>query len=201
MRLHASLRPTLTAVLLVSLGTFGANSARAALSVTGGTASQQQALTRAFSAVPSCCNTSCSVCVRLLGDQEMDACLQASAAAHSQRILNAGAVDGFYQDGAKVITLRAPSATADVSTTFTHEYGHYVWMNVLSPAQRDQYRKVYDTQRAAGRLVSPYAAVSVEEGFAEAFSFYIQRRPLLVQKDLSSCCFLDGLVDVKAKQH
>ncbi len=130
----------------------------------------------------------------------MDACLQASAAAHSQRLVNADAVDGFYQDGSKVITLRVPSPTADVSTTFTHEYGHFVWMNLLSAVQRDQYRKVYVTQRTVGRLVSPYTAVSVEEGFAEAFSFYVQRRPLLVRKDPCSCGFLDGMVGVKAKQ-
>jgi len=80
-----------------------------------------------------------------------------------------------------------------VDGTFTYEYGHFVWMNVLSPAQRDQYQKVYGAQRAMGHLVSPYAAVSVEEGFAETFSFYVLRRPFLAQKDFCSCCFLNNL--------
>lgn len=156
--------------------------------------SQQALLMRAYRALPACCQASRSVCVCLLNNQDMDACLQAFAAAHSRRILNADAVDGFYQDGAKVITLRIPSATADVSATFTHEYGHYVWMNVLSPAQRGQYRKVYDTQCAAGRLVSAYAAVSVEEGFAEAFSFYVRDCSFLARCDSHTCCYLTSIL-------
>ena len=63
-------------------------------------------------------------------------CLQA-ATAHAQRLVNAAAVDGFYLNSSPTITLRMPSGTNDVSATFAHEYGHFVWMYVLSAAQRN----------------------------------------------------------------
>lgn len=120
----------------------------------------------------------------------MNAYLQDKAAAQSVRLVDADAVDGMYQNAAPTITLRASSPTADVSATFLHEYGHCLWLNALSPSQRTQYVNVYERQRRAHLLVSQYAAVSVEEGFAEAFSFYIRERDHLAKCDAPSCCFL-----------
>lgn len=193
------LRPVVVPALLVFLATLGATAARADLSVTGGTAAQQELLNRAYSGLPACCHTPRPVAVRLLDDQAMNACLQACAAAHSQRLVNADAVDGFYQNACPTITLRAPSATADVSATFTHEYGHYVWMKVLSAAQRDQYRKIYDTQRSAHHLITQYAAVSVDEGFAEAFAAYIHDYSGLCQRDSLSCCYLVATLNPRTR--
>ena len=124
--------------------------ARADLALTGGTPAQQGQIQSVFSSMPPRCHTTCRVCVSLLGDQAMDACLRMCAAAHAQRLVNADAVDGFYQDPLTTITLRTSSPTTDVSATFAHEYGHYVWMNVLSPAQREQYRNVYNAPAQGG---------------------------------------------------
>lgn len=166
------------------------SSARADLSISGGTPAQQGQIRGVFAALPACCHTPCPICVRLLGDSAMNATLQAYAAAHAERMVNAGAVDGFYQDQTRTITLRIPSPTTDLSATFAHEYGHCVWLNVLSPAERSQYAQVYQEQRASGHLVSRYASVSVAEGFAEAFSFYLLQRPVIAQRDPLSCACL-----------
>src|SRR5438309_530788 len=58
---------------------------------------------------------------------------------------------------------------------------HYVWKQVLSQDQRRQYEGVYKVQSKARHLVSAYAAVSVEEGFAEAYSYYV-RQPAILEK-------------------
>lgn len=194
---RAFLRPAFVSALLILSASLGATAARADLSFTGGTAAQQELLNRAYSGMPACCHTPRRVAVRLLDDQAMDARLQ--AAAHSQRLVNADAVDGFYQNACPTITLRVSSPTADVSATFAHEYGHYVWMNVLSAKQRDQYRKIYDTQRSAHRLVSQYAAVSVDEGFAEAFAAYIHDYSGLCQRDSLSCCYLVATLNPRTR--
>ena len=164
--------------------------AHAALTLTGGTPAQQNQVQRAYDALPLCCRTSCHVCVRLLNNSVMDAYLQDKATAQSVRLMDAGAIDGLYQNAARTITLRASSPTADVSATFLHEYGHCFWLNALSSSQRVRYVSVYDRQRRDHHLGSQYAAVSVEEGFAEAFSLYIREHDHLAQCDPLSCCFL-----------
>ena len=168
--------------------------ASAALVVKGGTPAQAQALESAYSAFPPACRTDGTVCVCLLSDHSMDSCLQACAAAHSQKMVNPGAVDGFFDCTSGVITLRDVSTTSDVSATFAHEYGHFVWANILTPAQRDRYGAIYRTQRSAHHLISQYAAVSVQEGFAEAFSFYIRDQACLAKADPLSCVYLTSLL-------
>jgi len=176
------------------LAACGTTSARADCCITGGAASQQEALRCAYGALPACCRTSRTICVYLLDNRAMDACLRASSEGQGLRLANAAAVDGFYRGSSPTITLRAPSLTCDLSATFTHEYGHFVWSEVLKPAQRDQYRRIYDGQRSARRLISPYAAVSVEEGFAEAFCCYMRERPRLAERDALSCRFLSSVL-------
>jgi hypothetical protein len=120
--------------------------------------------------------------------------LQGQAAVQHVILADADAVDGLYQNATPTITLRTASPTADLSATFTHEYGHYFWLNVLLPRDRDRYGSLYDKQQLAHRLISPYAAVSVDEGFAEAFSFYLREKPVLARCDPLSCCFLSNLL-------
>ena len=127
----------------------------------------------------------------------MDFYLQSRAAAQGVRLVSAESVDGLFQNKESTITVRGGGSAVDVSATFAHEYGHYVWLKLPSQDQRDQYRKNYDVQRSAHHLVSQYAAVSLEEGFAEAFSYYVVQRPLLAQKDLGSCCLLDRFLIVR----
>jgi len=171
------------ASLLLSSG-----SARADITITGGTADQQAAIQHIYKSMPACCHKSACICVRILDSPAMDSYLQSCAASQSVKLVNAGAVDGLFQNATPTISLRNSDG---LSATFTHEYGHYIWMNVLTGAQRDEYAKTYKAQRDAHRLVSAYAAVSVEEGFAEAFSFYNLQKLKLAARDNSSCCFLD----------
>lgn len=185
--------------LWVCLSMLVTPAANAALTLMGGTPAQQNQVQRAYDALPPCCHISCRVCVRLMDNSAMNAYLQDKAAAQSVRLADADAVDGLYQNAVPTIALRASSATADVSATFLHEYGHCLWLNTLSPSQRARYVNVYERQRRDHHLVSLYAAVSVEEGFAEAFSFYIRERDHLAKCDAPSCCFLTDALPLHEK--
>ena len=200
MYIRAFLRLAAVPALLLFLGMLTATAASAPFSVTGGTAAQQALLARAYNDFPACCRTSPPVCVCLLDNGSMNACLQKCAAAQAQKLVNADAVDGFYQNSSPTITLRVPTSTSDVSAVFTHEYGHFIWLNVLSPTQRDQYRTLYKVQFSSNHLVSKYAAVSVEEGFAEAFSHYMRDRAFLAKRDSPSNNFLSSVLNTPTKQ-
>lgn len=184
------LRTLLRPALWVCLALLLTPRAHATLTLTGGTPAQQIQVQKAYDGLPLCCRTSCRVCVRLLNNSAMDAYLQDRAAAQSIRLMDAGAVDGLYQNAIPTITLRASSPTDNVSANFLHEYGHCLWLNALSSSQRVRYVSIYERQRRDRHLVSPYAAVSVEEGFAETFSFYIREHDHLAKCDPLSCCFL-----------
>jgi len=101
-----------------------------------------------------------------------------------------GDIDGVFESDPNRITLRDSSADGPDTFTFAHEYGHYVWFHMLSKANRDQYKKLYDRQRAANQLVTHYASTDVQEGFAEAFSFYICSPVLLEHRDPLSSQFI-----------
>ncbi len=191
-------RLLLLLVFCVLSATLAAPAARADVAITGGTAAQRGQVAAVFAALPLCCRPAAPACVCLLGDSAMDSCLQACAAARSERIVDPATVAGFFNTDTGAITLRADPNT-DVSATFAHEYGHSVWFHVLSPGQRDRFSGIYDAQRAAHHLVSPYAAVSVQEGFAEAFSFYICDRPLLASRDPLAERFLSDTLAAPAR--
>jgi len=190
LRFFSFMRSLSMFAMFALLGLSLVSTARADLSITGGTAAQQEAIQKAAAFLPTYCRTSCCVTVQMLDNQRMNSYLQVRAAAQYVRLVNADSVDGIYQNSSPTITLRVASPADDISANFTHEYGHYVWFNVLSPAQRGEYAKLYETQRSSHHLVTQYAAVSVEEGFAEAFSFYVRQNSVLAQCDASSCCFL-----------
>ncbi len=78
---------------------------------------------------------------------------------------------------------------------FVHEYGHFVWHSILSNSQRNRFRRLWSEQSVEGILVTDYAGVSVEEGFAEAFSFFIRRPEILRYQDFRSLMFLEDLQD------
>ena len=173
--------------MALSLG----RSAVAGITIVGGTDTERAAIQTAYASIPACCSKSCSVCVRILTDPDMDAYLQQCAASQSEKLVNASAVDGLFQNTTSTITLRESSATS-FSATFAHEFGHYVWFNVLSKVQRNQFTRQYKNQQASHTFITFYAAVSPQEDFAEAFSFYCLQRPLLSSKDSESCCFLNN---------
>ena len=78
----------------------------------------------------------------------------------------------------------------DSSLVFAHEYGHYVWNDKLTREQRRSYRRLWWRQMHAGHLVTDYASDSPEEGFAEAFSYFLQKPDQLKHKDMESWRFL-----------
>jgi len=164
-------------------------SAVASITIVGGTDSERAAIQTAYTSIPLCCSQSCSICVRILADSDMDSYLQACAASESEKLVDASAVDGLFQNTASTITLRESDASS-LSATFAHEFGHYVWLNVLSKSQRVQFSRLYKKQQTSHTFVTSYAAVSPQEDFAEAFSFYCLQKPLLSSKDSGSCCFL-----------
>ena len=102
-----------------------------------------------------------------------------------------GEIDGVFEDDPPRITLRVPEGEEPDTYTFAHEYGHYVWYDLLTNADRDRYAAVYKKQKAAHHLVTRYAQTDAEEGFAEAFSFYVSEPPLLRHRDSASYQFLN----------
>ncbi len=101
-----------------------------------------------------------------------------------------GEVDGIFEDKPARITLRIPPSGQPDLYTFAHEYGHYVWFNLLSQTDKSRYADLYNKQKARHHLVTRYAQTDVEEGFAEAFSFYVNEPPLLLRRDALSYQFL-----------
>ena len=103
-----------------------------------------------------------------------------------------GTIDGIFEDNPPRITLLVPDNGPPDLFTFAHEYGHYVWYDLLTRDDRKRYETVYKKQRAARHLVTRYAETDMEEGFAEAFSFYALEPPLLRHRDGASYQFLSA---------
>lgn len=103
---------------------------------------------------------------------------------------DAGGIDGIFEDNPPRITLLVPTEEDLDIYTFAHEYGHYVWFNLLTRDDRKRYESLYKKQKAARHLVTRYAETDTEEGFAEAFSFYTAEPPLLQHRDPLSYQFL-----------
>ena len=144
--------------------------------------------------VPSRFRARGAVDVSLLTDREMTAYLKGSNAADggdsSESLADDGDIDGVFEDDPPRITLRLPASGEADTFTFAHEYGHYVWFKILSKGDRRRYEAIYDKQRAAHHLVTRYANTELEEGFAEAFSFFVNQPPLLAHRDILSYQFL-----------
>ena len=131
--------------------------------------------------------------VNLLNDDEMEAYLRAGSDDPDQdqsSHADDGEIDGVFEADPDRITLRIPASGQPDLDTFAHEYGHYVWFNLLSRDDRRRYEGVYRKQKAARHLVTRYAQTDVEEGFAEAFSFYLNDPALLLRRDALSSQFL-----------
>jgi len=179
--------------IFVAIGCLGCRAAIADVVVSGGTAVQQQQISDVYNKLPLCCRDGCKICVQLFSDREMNAYI-ASGDPQAARSISLSSVDGIYQNDEPTITLRAASHSPNLSATFAHEYGHYIWQRHLSRTDQREYVKLYDRQKKSGSLVTTYAAASVEEGFAEAFSYFVINKPILVTRDSMSCCYLDRLL-------
>ena len=99
-------------------------------------------------------------------------------------------IDGVFVNDPPQIFLRVPPSGDLDFDTFAHEYGHYVWFNLLTKNDRKQYEALYQKQKSAHKLITDYAAESVEEGFAEAFSADMNAPAILLHQDPLSYQFL-----------
>ncbi len=99
-------------------------------------------------------------------------------------------IDGVFVNNPPRIMLRVPESGKLDFYTFAHEYGHYVWFALLTKGDRKRYEVLYDKQKAAHRLITDYAAESVEEGFAEAFAAETSTPATLLHQDPLSFRFL-----------
>ncbi|HZT42367.1 MAG TPA: hypothetical protein VFA07_09255 [Chthonomonadaceae bacterium] len=103
--------------------------------------------------------------------------------------------DGVYiedDDSDVPPTIRLADSLSDENSglVFAHEYGHFIWNDKLTRSQRRDYRHLWWRQMHAGHLVTAYASDSPEEGFAEAFSYFLQKPDQLKRKDMESWRFL-----------
>ncbi len=99
-------------------------------------------------------------------------------------------IDGVFTDDPPQIFLRVSDPSQIDFATFAHEYGHYVWFDLLSEGDRKRYKTIYERQKSAHRLITGYAAESLEEGFAEAFSADMLDPAALRHQDPLSSQFL-----------
>jgi hypothetical protein len=135
------------------------------------------------------------VIVRVLSDHDMNAYLNGDDPRDNSNDRAGGDdsnddIDGVFENDPPRITLRLPDDGGLDMFTFAHEYGHFVWFDLLSGTDRKRYEDVYNHQRAGHHLVTRYAATNVEEGFAEAFSFFVNEAPMLRHRDSLSYQFL-----------
>jgi len=136
--------------------------------------------------------------VRLYNDRQMDAYLNpapdnAGEDRQQHQSSNAGDtsdIDGVFEDSPPRVTLRMNGDSMPDMFTFAHEYGHYVWFDLFSGADRKRYEAIYKRQRAQHHLVTAYASTDLEEGFAEAFSFFVADPASLNHRDADSGRFL-----------
>ena len=110
---------------------------------------------------------------------------------HSENSADDDEIDGVFVNAPPQIILRIPPSGKLDYPTFAHEYGHYVWFNLLSKDDRNQYKFIYKHQKSAHKLITDYAYESVEEGFAEAFSADIIHPAALRHQDELSYQFLN----------
>lgn len=151
---------------------------------------------RLYSQLPQAWKARGLVYVREISDAEMDRFVDEFDGNESK---GDTIVDGCYQDAEDEnamggqITLRMSLRGDSAALVFVHEYGHYVWSNLLTGSDRARYRRLWHEQKRIGALVTAYAGDSDEEGFAEAFAYYIRHQGTLRRADARSCTFLSDL--------
>jgi hypothetical protein len=167
--------------------------ARADVAFSGCTIAQTQSLTSVCSCLPILRKNNAQITVHILPAPAIKQLVCSGLNYQSAHSINFGAVDGIYQNESTTITLRQTRDSALLCRTFAHELGHFVWQRVLTDNDRKQYATLYAGQKLARSLVTPYAATSVEEGFAEAFSYFLTDPSLLSRRDSLSSTFLEKI--------
>jgi len=183
---------TLTIAAALCACLIGPRPARAQINVTAPDTTTARTLTVWYAHhVPARYRATSLLAIREMPGREMDAYLGLGSPneAHAEGS-DLGDVDGVYESRPDRMALRlTPQQSLDMFT-FAHEYGHYVWFHLFDDTDRRRYGAVYKRQRDAGHLVTRYAQTDLEEGFAEAFSFYAAEPPILAARDPASYQFL-----------
>lgn len=190
--MHASTRILLFSALIAALGALPLPTASAQIVVSSPVPAAAQTLTAWYvHHIPMRFRATSRLTIRELPEADMNAYLHGGSeeASHSEGD-DLGDVDGVYESRPDRMALRLPPEHGIDMFTFAHEYGHYVWFQLFSDDDRRRYEVLYKRRRAAGRLVTRYAETGVEEGFAEAFSFYVAQSPMLAARDPESSQFL-----------
>jgi len=140
------------------------------------------------------------VVVREVSDREMDRLVREHGDDNSRDSADDDEVQGYFEftgprEETPLIVLRDSLTEPEATFVFSHEYGHYVWEELLTKRDQDEYFRIWNSRRRDKRLVSTYAGDSVVEGFAEAFAHYLRRSAQLHRKDPDSEQFLRDWLD------
>ena len=191
---------TIAALFVVTtLGGFGFTCpARAQLDVSAPTPGQSRQLQFWYEQhMPARFRAHSKLTVRELNDRDMDDYLKADQDPSDNSFQTTSGdddnaeIDGVFEGDPDRIALRLPATGSVDMYTFAHEYGHFVWFHLLNRDDRRRYEAIYNRQRSAHHLVTRYASTDLEEGFAEAFSFYTNEAPLLAHRDPLSSQFFN----------
>jgi hypothetical protein len=164
--------------------------------VTGGSPVQQHALLDIYATwIPQAWHTHVSINVNILTDRDMNAYIHDGEPPGASNSEDDNSIDGIFEDHPARITLRGSADPNEFPMTFAHEYGHYVWQEEMSQQDHARYSEIYNRQREAHQLVTDYAATELDEGFAEAVSYYLLNRPVLEERDAASAHFLDDILN------
>jgi hypothetical protein len=127
------------------------------------------------SELPPCFSAKDDIALYPLEDPGMDNYLKSIGLSDgtSYSKSDAGEIDGLFVNRQKRISVRVDSNGGVDMETLSHEYGHYVWFHLFTNSERQQYRDIYKHQSRDKQLVTDYAATNLEEGFAEAFAFFV----------------------------
>ena len=134
--------------------------------------------------------------LREVSDAEMDRLAREDPDEARREDEESTAVEGMFftdRDGNPIITLRRSLSDRKAARVFAHELGHVVWDTLLSRDERRRYAAAYRASRDAGRLVSEYAAESLEEGFAESFGMFVREPDTLRRRDEAAHAILEAL--------
>lgn len=158
-----------------------------------------------YDELPSCWKSDRAITVRELPSAEMAALITRNGGRVSpSRIGNGIGVDGCYQKdcnsktNAGTICLCLNQGT-QAELVFAHEYGHFIWDEKLTKAHRASFKRLWQKETRAGRLITKYAGENVEEGFAEVVAYFLRQPDDLYQREPESLLFLQSLPGMEAR--
>ncbi len=156
-----------------------------------------------YEQLPSVWKSDRAVMVRELSDTEMAEFVAQNVGGGGDRHAHDDwVIDGCYEASsdphgdAGTIRVCARLQGQAAELIFTHEYGHFIWLEKLSKQQRGVYQRLWRQQKRVHHLVTEYAAESVAEGFAESLAYFLRQPATLRRSDPVSyrfCCDLLGV--------